>query len=134
MRSCSVHIGKGCNHPHPRHRSILQEYNDTLNRGRRLSQIVDSVLVGKTPPTTVIELDDVIVYLRWLVFRQATTKRTAAFIQVGCCCHGYAFIALKQIAMYGMLLLLVAVSPMVCYALPSRVFPGTERPKAGRRS
>lgn len=64
------------------YRQLLLEYNDTLNRARRLSQAVDAVLAEKAPPTKIIRIDDVIIYLRWLVFHQATTKCTAAFMQV----------------------------------------------------
>ena len=64
------------------HRHLLLEYNDTLNRSRRLSQAVDAVLAEKAPPTNIISVEDVTIYLRWLVFHHATTKCTAAFIQV----------------------------------------------------
>ena len=64
------------------HRHLLLEYNDTLNRSRRLSQTVDAVLAEKAPPTNIISVEDVTIYLRWLVFHQATTKRTAGFIKV----------------------------------------------------
>ena len=64
------------------HRHLLLEYNDTLNRSRRLSQAVDAVLAEKAPPTNIISVEDVTIYLRWLVFHHTTTKCTAAFIQV----------------------------------------------------
>ena len=60
----------------------MVEYTDAVDRARRLSQSCDLVLGNKAPPTSLVELDDVLPYLRWRVFHQHTTKNTAAFLQV----------------------------------------------------
>ncbi len=74
----------------------MHEYNHTLERSRILSKSVDAVLAGKatttrdkttptrdkaTPTSDVIE-EDVLTYLRWLVYRQHVNKEVEGFIRV----------------------------------------------------
>ena len=60
----------------------MAEYTDAVDRARRLSQSCDLVLSDRTLPTSLVELDDVLPYLRWKVFQQHTTKYVATFLQV----------------------------------------------------
>lgn len=67
--------------PPPRH--LMQEYNDALNRARRLAKSCDLHVTGKAPPTSLVCVEDVLIYLRWMVFHQHSIKNTAAFLLVG---------------------------------------------------
>ncbi len=81
------------------YRQLLCEYNHTLERCRVLSQAVDAVLADNAPPTGLgtatptrhVTEEDVVAYLRWLVYRQHVTKEPEAFIRVSycyMCCFG----------------------------------------------
>ena len=66
---------------HP-YRNILQEYNHTLERSRTLSQAVDCVLAEKATPTNIVSEDDVLMYLRWMVYQQHVSKHLEGFVRV----------------------------------------------------
>ncbi len=84
-------------HRHPP-RYLLYEYNHTLERSRILSKSVDAVLAGKakstsdkttpttsdktTPTTSDVTEEDVLTYLRWVVYRQHVNKEVEGFIRV----------------------------------------------------
>ena len=63
-------------------RRIIHEYNDSLNRARRLCRACDLHLAGKPFPPGEISLDDVITYLNWLVHHLHTTQTGVAFMTV----------------------------------------------------
>lgn len=60
----------------------MKEYNDVLNRARRLAVSHDLLLAEKAPPTSLVGEDDVLPYLRWKVFHERTIKDAAAFLLV----------------------------------------------------
>ncbi len=67
------------------YRHLLCEYNHTLERSRILSKSVDTVLADKATPTGHVTEEDVVTYLRWLVYRQHVSKDPEGFIRVSAC-------------------------------------------------
>ena len=63
-------------------RYIMVRYDDALNRARRLSVAQDYVLANKNPPTGLVQCDDVLIYLQWLVYHFHTTKMASAYLTV----------------------------------------------------
>ena len=57
------------------------EYNDSLHRARRLDA-TSCDLTKKTTPTVAINSGDVMIYLRWLVTHQRSTRTLSSFITV----------------------------------------------------
>ena len=60
----------------------MSEYNDAVNRAKRLSVSCDQLLAGKAPPIHVLCEEDILIYLRWLVYQLHCIKNTACFINV----------------------------------------------------
>lgn len=56
----------------------MLDYNDTLNRSKRLSEACSR----NTPLSLAVELGDMVVFLRWLVYHQHVTKKTSSFTSV----------------------------------------------------
>ena len=76
-----INIRNACNN----YRLILSEYNDAVNRAKRLSLSCDHLLASKAPPIHLLGEDDVLIYLRWLVYQLHCIKNTACFINVWLC-------------------------------------------------
>lgn len=71
----------------------MLEYNDCLNRCKRLSASCDLIaesderkagrqLSGGRRPTSLVEAEDVGVVLRWLVYHQGISRKASCFIAV----------------------------------------------------
>ena len=60
----------------------MQEYNHVLNTARRLALSHDLVLASKPPPGNLVTAEDLVVYIRWLVFYQHVTKNVTSFVAV----------------------------------------------------
>ena len=67
----------------------MQEYNDCLNRCKHLAKSCDLLAAScdrnsaqKMCHSCVVESEDVLVFLRWTVFHQHTTRRNTSFIAV----------------------------------------------------
>jgi hypothetical protein len=58
---------------------LMFEYNDSLHRARRLDT-TSRDLTKKTTPTVAINSGDVMIYLRWLVTHQRSTRTLSSFI------------------------------------------------------
>ena len=61
---------------------ILLEYNDAVNRAKRLSLSCDQILTGKAAPVHLLSDEDALIYLRWLVYQLHCIKNTSCFINV----------------------------------------------------
>ena len=61
---------------------LMMEYNDALNRAKRLSVSCDCLLADKASPTNLLEVDDVVIYIQWLVYHLHAVKYTSAFLMV----------------------------------------------------
>jgi len=60
----------------------MVRYDDALNRAKRLSVAQDYFLANKDPPVGLVQSDDVLVYLQWLVYHFHTTKMASAYLTV----------------------------------------------------
>lgn len=60
----------------------MVRYDDALNRARRLSVARDYILANKNLPTGLVQCDDVLIYLQWLVYHFHTTKMASAYLTV----------------------------------------------------
>lgn len=60
----------------------MVRYDDALSRARRLSAACDYYLANKDPPTGLVQCDDVLIYLQWLVYHFHTTKMASAYLTV----------------------------------------------------
>lgn len=61
---------------------ILSEYNDCVQRAQRLSVARESYLCKTDLTLSVIELDDLLIYLRWLVCHLHSTKRFHQYLRM----------------------------------------------------
>ncbi|XP_065909526.1 uncharacterized protein [Dysidea avara] len=59
---------------------IMARYDDALHRARRLSAARDYLLANKSPPASLVQCDDVLIYLQWLVYHLHTTKMSSAYL------------------------------------------------------
>ena len=60
----------------------MVRYDDALSRARRLSTARDYFLANKDPPIGLVQCDDVLIYLQWLVYHFHTTKMASAYLTV----------------------------------------------------
>ncbi|CAH1785032.1 unnamed protein product [Owenia fusiformis] len=60
---------------------IMSEYNDATQRAERLSVAKESVLAGNENAAQAMKLDDMMIYLRWLVCHFNATKRFNQFMK-----------------------------------------------------
>ena len=60
----------------------MARYDDALHRARRLSAARDYLLANKSPPASLVQCDDVLIYLQWLVYHLHTTKMSSAYLTV----------------------------------------------------
>uniref|UniRef100_UPI0037E99645 uncharacterized protein n=1 Tax=Semicossyphus pulcher TaxID=241346 RepID=UPI0037E99645 len=61
---------------------LTSEYEDTVQRARRLSASREKILTGRGNLTNLLTQDDVIVYLRWLVCHLHSVKSIHSFLRV----------------------------------------------------
>lgn len=62
---------------------IMQEYDDAVQRAERLSAARDNFLTGKSNPPTLVTLEDLTIYTRWLVCHLHSLRTIHHYLQVG---------------------------------------------------
>ena len=60
----------------------MKEYNDCLERAQRLSAARESYLSKTTGAVNTIKLDDIMIYLRWLVCQLHASKKFTHYMKV----------------------------------------------------
>ena len=60
----------------------MSEYQDALDRARRLAVAREAALVGAESAMNVVTLDDLLIYTRSLVCQLHSVKRIHAFLKV----------------------------------------------------
>ena len=60
----------------------MKEYNDCLERAQRLSVARESYLLKPAGAVNAIKLEDVMIYLRWLVCQLHASKKFAQYMKV----------------------------------------------------
>ncbi|KAM3594364.1 uncharacterized protein V6R79_006445 [Siganus canaliculatus] len=61
---------------------LTREYEDAVQRARRLSVSREKILTGRGNPANLLTQDDVVVYLRWLVCHLHSVKTVHNFLRV----------------------------------------------------
>ncbi|XP_048257717.1 uncharacterized protein LOC124151794 isoform X2 [Haliotis rufescens] len=61
---------------------ILNEYHDCVQRAQRLSVARESLLEGKDTPITAIKMEDLLIYLRWLICNLHSVKQFNQYLRV----------------------------------------------------
>jgi len=60
----------------------MDEYNDCVNRAQRLSIARESFLAGDTLSVASVRVDDLFIYLRWLVTHLASVRLFHQYLKV----------------------------------------------------
>ena len=60
----------------------MKEYNDCLERAQRLSVARESYLLKSAGAVNAIKLEDVMIYLRWLVCQLHASKKFTQYMKV----------------------------------------------------
>ena len=60
----------------------MEEYHDALQRGRRLAVSREAALAGSESAMSVVKMEDLLVYTRWMVWYMHSVKRIHAFLRV----------------------------------------------------
>lgn len=61
---------------------LTREYEDAVQRARRLSASRDKILTGRGDATSLLAQDDVVIYLRWLVCHLHSVQTVHNFLRV----------------------------------------------------
>ena len=61
----------------------MAEYQDALDRARRLSVAREAALAGNESAMNVVTLDDLLIYTRSLICQLHSVKKIHAFLKVG---------------------------------------------------
>jgi hypothetical protein len=61
----------------------MAEYQDALDRARRLSVAQEAALAGHESAMNVVTLDDLLIYTRSLICQLHSVKKIHAFLKVG---------------------------------------------------
>ncbi|XP_070834688.1 putative uncharacterized protein C6orf183 [Chaetodon trifascialis] len=61
---------------------LTSEYEDAVQRARRLSASREKILTGRGSPATLLTQDDVVIYLRWLVCHLHSVQTVHNFLRV----------------------------------------------------
>ncbi len=60
----------------------MEEYQDCLQRARRLAVACEAVLAGSDSAMSVVTMEDLLIYTRWLICMLHSVKAFHAFIRV----------------------------------------------------
>ena len=60
----------------------MKEYNDCLERAQRLSVARESYLLKSAGAVNAIKLEDIMIYLRWLVCQLHASKKFTQYMKV----------------------------------------------------
>ena len=61
----------------------MEEYQDCLQRARRLALASEATLSGSDSAMSAVTLDDLLIYTRWFICMLHSVKRINGFIRVG---------------------------------------------------
>ena len=61
---------------------IMEEYQDCLQRARRLAVACEATLAGSDSAMSVVTMEDLLIYTRWLICMLHSVKAFHAFIRV----------------------------------------------------
>lgn len=64
----------------------MEEYQDCLKRARRLAVACEATLAGSDSAMSVVTMDDLLIYTRWLICMLHSVKAIHAFIRVSKLC------------------------------------------------
>jgi len=62
--------------------NLTREYEDAVQRARRLSASRERTLTGRGNPASLLALDDVVIYLQWLVCHLHSAQTIDNFLRV----------------------------------------------------
>uniref|UniRef100_A0A8C5QPJ6 DUF4549 domain-containing protein n=1 Tax=Leptobrachium leishanense TaxID=445787 RepID=A0A8C5QPJ6_9ANUR len=60
---------------------IMQEYNDSVQRGQRLSVAREHILMGQKNSPNLVTVEDLVIYLQWLICHLHSVKHIQLYIQ-----------------------------------------------------
>ena len=60
----------------------MEEYQDCLQRARRLAVACEATLAGSDSAMSVVTVEDLLIYTRWFVCMLHSAKRINAFVRV----------------------------------------------------
>ena len=63
----------------------MEEYQDCLQRARRLAVACEVTLAGGDSAMSVVTMDDLLIYSRWFICMLHSVKNIHAFIRVSVC-------------------------------------------------
>ena len=61
---------------------IMSEYHDSVQRAHRLSLVREDLLCGTEQVLNEVKLEDILIYLRWLVCHFHSVKRVNHYLRV----------------------------------------------------
>ena len=61
---------------------IMSEYHDSVQRAHRLSLVREDLLCGTEQVLNEVKLEDILIYLRWLVCHFHSMKRVNHYLRV----------------------------------------------------
>lgn len=64
----------------------MEEYQDCLKRARRLAVACEATLAGSDSAMSVVTMEDLLIYTRWLICMLHSVKAIHAFIRVSKLC------------------------------------------------
>lgn len=92
MASWSTYLFMACAQCSPDHNRLVlpqdqvshltSEYEDAVQRARRLSASREKILTGRGNPANLLTQDDVVIYLRWLVCHLHSAQPIHNFLRV----------------------------------------------------
>ena len=60
----------------------MEEYQDCLQRARRLAVACEATLTGSDSAMSVVTMDDLLIYARWFICMLHSVKKINGFIRV----------------------------------------------------
>ncbi|XP_069092706.1 uncharacterized protein [Pleurodeles waltl] len=61
---------------------VMQEYNDALQRAKRLSTARENLLTGQTHSVNLVTLEDLVIYLQWLVCHLHSIRNIHNYLRI----------------------------------------------------
>ena len=91
-------------------RSLTSEYEDAVQRARRLSLSRETILIGRGNPAPLVSQDDLLIYLRWLVCHLHSVHPVHSFLRV----NTHTLTVLKSSTLFVFLFIITACG-FVCF-------------------
>lgn len=66
------------------YRQIVNEYNDCVDRAQRLSEAKESMLCGGDGGVMCVKMEDMLIFLRWLVCHLHSLRTVHHYLRVSC--------------------------------------------------